>query len=196
MGLLHLGMEKGDRLGIWSPNKYEWITTQFASALAGFILVKSFRIKNCFSGKCEPNVPHRRSLLCRGKSWNKNGKKFEKKIKKISHNFQLICPPEFKRSDYYGILCDLIPELETAPAGDGRVSTDTFPKLRNLIIFDTAQQEKKRTFNGAWSFEHVLGMGNAEDRRRLDQIEASVQPDDPANIQYTSVGFFLLNKFS
>jgi long-subunit acyl-CoA synthetase (AMP-forming) len=39
LGLLHLGMEKGDRLGIWSPNKYEWITTQFASALAGFILV-------------------------------------------------------------------------------------------------------------------------------------------------------------
>jgi hypothetical protein len=29
----------------------------------------------------------------------------------------------------------LIPELEDAPPGDGRISTDTFPKLRNLIIF-------------------------------------------------------------
>jgi acyl-CoA synthetase (AMP-forming)/AMP-acid ligase II len=94
----------------------------------------------------------------------------------------LICPPEFKRSDYYGILSELIPELESAPCGDGRLSTDTFPKLRNLIIFD----EQKRGFNGAWEYEHVLDMGTAEDRRKLDQIESSIQPDDPANIQYTS----------
>jgi fatty-acyl-CoA synthase len=37
-------MEKGDRLGLWSPNKYEWILTQFASALGGFILASFWAI--------------------------------------------------------------------------------------------------------------------------------------------------------
>ncbi|CAK5116660.1 unnamed protein product [Meloidogyne enterolobii] len=144
-GLIHLGMEKGDRIGIWSPNKYEWITTQFASALAGFIL--------------------------------------------------LICPPAFKRSQYYNTLRELIPELEDAPPGDGRISTDTFPKLRNLIVFKMGNGteagvdengNEERRYNGAWDYNHVLNMGTVEDRRRLAQNEANVQPDDQANIQYTS----------
>ena len=29
-GLLALGLEKGDRIGIWSPNRWEWLVTQFA----------------------------------------------------------------------------------------------------------------------------------------------------------------------
>src|SRR6185437_2544304 len=38
-GLLSLGLEPGDRIGIWSPNNAEWVLTQFASAKAGLILV-------------------------------------------------------------------------------------------------------------------------------------------------------------
>ena len=38
-GFLHLGLVPGDRIGIWSPNRYEWVVTQFASAKAGLILV-------------------------------------------------------------------------------------------------------------------------------------------------------------
>ncbi|TIO93778.1 MAG: AMP-binding protein, partial [Mesorhizobium sp.] len=30
-GFLALGMEKGDRVGIWSPNRWEWLVTQFAT---------------------------------------------------------------------------------------------------------------------------------------------------------------------
>jgi hypothetical protein len=30
-------------------------------------------------------------------------------------------------------------------------------------------------------------MGTGEDRQKLEQVEAIIQPDDPANIQYTSV---------
>src|SRR5262245_56368019 len=37
--LLAIGIQKGDRLGIWSPNNYEWVITQFASAKIGAILV-------------------------------------------------------------------------------------------------------------------------------------------------------------
>jgi fatty-acyl-CoA synthase len=38
-GLLALGLEPGDRIGIWSPNNAEWVVTQFATAKAGLILV-------------------------------------------------------------------------------------------------------------------------------------------------------------
>jgi len=38
-GLLGLGLEVGDRIGIWSPNCYEWVLVQYATAKAGVILV-------------------------------------------------------------------------------------------------------------------------------------------------------------
>ncbi|HEY1391889.1 MAG TPA: AMP-binding protein [Methylibium sp.] len=38
-GLRVLGLKPGDRLGIWSPNRVEWLVTQFATARIGVILV-------------------------------------------------------------------------------------------------------------------------------------------------------------
>lgn len=37
--LLQLGVRKGDRVGIWSPNRYEWVVVQYATARIGAILV-------------------------------------------------------------------------------------------------------------------------------------------------------------
>ena len=34
-----LGLEPGERIGIWSPNNAEWVVTQFATAKAGLVLV-------------------------------------------------------------------------------------------------------------------------------------------------------------
>ena len=38
-GLIGLGLRKGDRVGMWSPNNAEWVYIQFAAAKAGVILV-------------------------------------------------------------------------------------------------------------------------------------------------------------
>ncbi|TMF87598.1 MAG: AMP-binding protein [Chloroflexi bacterium] len=38
-GLLARGVEKGDRVGIWAPNRYEWVIVQYATARIGAILV-------------------------------------------------------------------------------------------------------------------------------------------------------------
>jgi fatty-acyl-CoA synthase len=38
-GLLHLGFQKGERVGIWAPNCAEWAITQFATSKLGIILV-------------------------------------------------------------------------------------------------------------------------------------------------------------
>lgn len=37
--LLSYGIEKGDRVGIWAPNRYEWVLVQFATAQIGAIMV-------------------------------------------------------------------------------------------------------------------------------------------------------------
>ena len=37
--ILHLGAKPGDRVGIWSPNRYEWVLLQYATARIGVILV-------------------------------------------------------------------------------------------------------------------------------------------------------------
>src|SRR5690242_1775342 len=38
-GLMARGVKKGDRVGIWSPNRYEWVIVQYATAAMGAILV-------------------------------------------------------------------------------------------------------------------------------------------------------------
>jgi fatty-acyl-CoA synthase len=37
--LISLGIEAGDRVGIWAPNRYEWVLLQYATARIGVILV-------------------------------------------------------------------------------------------------------------------------------------------------------------
>jgi fatty-acyl-CoA synthase len=39
IGLHRLGLRRGDRVGIWSPNRAEWLVTQFATARIGLVLV-------------------------------------------------------------------------------------------------------------------------------------------------------------
>jgi fatty-acyl-CoA synthase len=39
LGLMGLNIQKGDRVGIWSPNRFEWVVVQYATAQIGAILV-------------------------------------------------------------------------------------------------------------------------------------------------------------
>jgi fatty-acyl-CoA synthase len=38
-GLLALGVERGERVGVWAPNRWEWVALQYATARVGAILV-------------------------------------------------------------------------------------------------------------------------------------------------------------
>lgn len=84
-GLHLLGLQKGDRVGIWSPNRYEWLLTQFATARIGLILV-------CI------NPAYRLTEL-------------EYALNKVACH-TLITARAFKSSDYTGMLRELAPELE------------------------------------------------------------------------------------
>ena len=89
-GLLELGLQKGDRVGIWSPNRYEWLLTQFATARIGIILVTI-------------NPAYRVSEV-------------EFALNKVGCK-ALITASHFKTSDYIGMLQELAPELSRCEPG-------------------------------------------------------------------------------
>ncbi len=83
-GFLALGLEKGDRVGIWSPNRWEWLVTQFATARIGLILVNI-------------NPAYRLTEL-------------EYALNKVGCK-ALVTAANFKTSDYLGMIETLAPEL-------------------------------------------------------------------------------------
>ena len=103
-GLLALGLEPGDRIGIWAPNCAEWVLTQFATAKAGLILVNI-------------NPAYRRAEL-------------EYALNKVACK-ALILAPALKTSDYLAILNDLAPELKSSTPG--RLAAMALPHLRTVI---------------------------------------------------------------
>lgn len=103
-GLFKLGFSKGDRVGIWSPNRYEWLLTQFATARLGIILVNINPAYRTFELEYALN-----KVGCAG----------------------LITAPRFKTSDYVDILNNLAPELSNSQPGGLRAVK--LPSLRVVI---------------------------------------------------------------
>src|SRR5215468_12307343 len=104
-GLLTLGLNHGDRIGIWSPNNSEWVLTQFATAKAGLILVNI-------------NPAYRIAEL-------------EYALNKVGCK-ALILAERFKTSDYIGMLRELAPEL--GQAQPGKLEAPRLPSLRSVIL--------------------------------------------------------------
>ena len=103
-GLLKLGLQPGERIGIWSQNCAEWVLTQFATAKAGLIMVNI-------------NPAYRRSEL-------------EYVLDKVSCS-ALILSPSFKSSDYLAIVQDVVPEIAASRAG--QLQSNRLPQLRHVI---------------------------------------------------------------
>jgi len=103
-GLLALGLGKGDRVGIWSLNRAEWVIAQFATAKAGIILVNI-------------NPAYRTTEL-------------EYALNLVGCA-ALITATAFKTSDYMAMLRELAPELPAA--APGRLHARRLPDLRTVI---------------------------------------------------------------
>ncbi|MEO0362506.1 MAG: AMP-binding protein [Pseudomonadota bacterium] len=104
-GLLRLGVEPGDRVGIWSPNRIEWLLTQFATARIGAILV-------CI------NPAYRLGEL-------------EYALNKVGCK-ALVSAVAFKTSRYVEMLRELAPELDEATPG--ALSAQRLPHLESLVV--------------------------------------------------------------
>jgi fatty-acyl-CoA synthase len=105
-GLIALGLKPGDRVGLWSPNRIEWVLTQYATAKAGLILVNL-------------NPGYRAAEL-------------EYALNKVQCR-ALITSDRFKTTDYIGILRELAPELDhSAP---GALQAARLPHLTVAVHF-------------------------------------------------------------
>jgi fatty-acyl-CoA synthase len=103
-GLLALGLEKGDRVGVWSPNNAEWTLTQFAAAKAGLILVTI-------------NPAYRVAEL-------------EYTINKVGVK-ALVCAERLKTSAYVEMVESVAPEI--AACEPGQLASERMPPLKSVI---------------------------------------------------------------
>ena len=117
-GLIRLGLQPRDRVGIWSQNNLEWVLTQFATAKAGLIMVNI-------------NPAYRRTEL-------------EYALNKVGCR-ALILSPSFKGSNYIEIINDLAPELQhCAP---GRLRSARLPQLEMVIRLGEERSAGMLNFN-------------------------------------------------
>nr|WP_228259096.1 AMP-binding protein [Marinobacter sp. JH2] len=101
---LAIGVKKGDRVGIWSPNRYEWTVTQFATAKVGAILV---------------NI---------NPSYGVHELQYALNLAGIS---VLVTADSFKASNYREMLYQLVPELKQSEPG--KLNAEDVPDLRAVI---------------------------------------------------------------
>ena len=129
--LMAHGIRRDDRVGIWSPNRYEWVLVQYATALMGAIMV---------------NI---------NPGYKLSGLRYALEQSRID---LLIASSHFRKTDYIKMLDELRPDC-------------LYPKQTVIIDRDWA------TF---------LSSASQVSDARLAEREASLQFDDPVNIQYTS----------
>lgn len=104
-GLLAIGMEPGQKLGIWANNVPDWLTFMFATAKIGVVLV----------------------------TINTNYKLNELEFLLKNSDISILCLVNgFRDSDYLSMVYELVPELKEAERG--RLVSGKFPELRNVVF--------------------------------------------------------------
>ena len=155
-GLLSLGLELGDRIGVLAPNCAEWVLLQFATARAGLILVNI-------------NPAYRLPEL-------------EFSLNQVEVK-ALVTVRQHKSSRYLDMLAELLPEL--CDAQPGSLQSSQIPSLRWVIeITDDIAEPCKLA--GIVSLREVMDRVAETDTIRLRELEDQLQFDDPINIQFTS----------
>jgi fatty-acyl-CoA synthase len=117
-GLIALGLQPGERVGMLAPNRAEWLVAQFGTACAGLVLVNI-------------NPAYRTPEL-------------EYALKKVGCR-ALVSESSFKSSDYIAMLNELAPEL--AVSEPGRLQSARLPDLRIVIRLGTERSAGMLNFD-------------------------------------------------
>jgi fatty-acyl-CoA synthase len=143
-GLLAIGLEPGDRVGIWSPNCAEWTIAQFATAKAGLVLVNI-------------NPAYRLSEL--------------EHVLRVVGCRALITGARFKASDYVAMIRELVPELGVARDGD--LHSPRLPELRHAISI-AEKHDGCMSFDSVMARGKQVGSKRLESLSRTIQIDDAV----------------------
>jgi fatty-acyl-CoA synthase len=141
-GLMALGLQKGERIGIWSPNRAEWTIAQFATSKIGAILVNI-------------NPSYRMHEL-------------EYALQQ-SGCAMLVMAPEFRTSNYTDMLYTLVPELRDGPPHQLRVAK--FPDLRAVIRLGDERVTGMYTWGDVSSIAAQIGPAALAERQSLQQFD-------------------------
>lgn len=109
-GLLSLGLQKGDRVGMWGANCLEWVLVQYATAITGMILVNI-------------NPSYRAQEL-------------QYAINKVGCK-ALFMTPNSRTKNFYETLTTIIPELLLNEKST-QIRTINLPKLETVVITEGA----------------------------------------------------------
>jgi len=157
-GLMALNIGRGDRVGIWSTNNLEWVLLQMATARIGAILVN---INPAYPAE---ELHH---ALSRARV----------------HVLFLI--PSFRTSHYVKMVCELCPEVKEADPE--KFACSRLPDLRCVVVYDPVDVENtERSEAGFLTWREILAKGEQVSDEALSARDATLDPDDPINIQFTS----------
>jgi fatty-acyl-CoA synthase len=140
--LIGLGVEKGQRIGIWAPNCAEWTIVQFATSKLGAILVNvnpSYRLT-------EVEYALRQS----GCTW-------------------LVIAPEFKTSDYTAMIHELAPEL--ARSRPGALAAARLPDLRAVVRLGDDASPGMLRWQDFLALAAPVGADELDRRRRQQEFD-------------------------
>ena len=135
-GLIALGLQPGERVGMLAPNRAEWLVAQFGTACAGLVLV------NINPAYRTPELEYALTKVgCRA----------------------LVSESSFKTSDYIAMLNELAPELAVSEPGD--LHSARLPDLRIVIRLGTERSAGMFNFDevaakaGPGDFEVLESIG-------------------------------------
>jgi fatty-acyl-CoA synthase len=140
--LLAVGVQRGDRVGIWSANTAEWMLTQYAAAKVGAILV---------------NINPAYRLRELEYALNQSG---------IS---VLVAARAFRRTDYVEMLVGLMPELSTTPAG--ALDARAVPALRHIVYLGTEGAPGGTAWTDFVQLENRVSRADLRDREAELQFD-------------------------
>jgi fatty-acyl-CoA synthase len=157
-GLLALGLERGDRLGLWSTDNLEWVVVQLATARIGVILV---------------NI---------NPAWRSAELEHALRAARVR---TLVLIPSFRSSHYADIVRSVCPEADTA--SPATFAPAAFPELRHLVIYDPDDVDGTvRPAPAFTCWSELIDAGTTVPDDATTRRAAMLDADDPINIQFTS----------
>ena len=160
-GLMALGINKGDHVGIWATNYPEWVVAQFATAKIGAVLVTV-------------NPAYRTHEL--------------EYLLQQSDVAALILIGNFRTSDYVAMLGQVVPEL--AHSIPGQLHCEKLPHLRNVIFVPPYAEAggfpARECPPGMFAWSDIQARGEEISPAALARRQRECRPDDVACIMYTS----------
>ena len=140
--LIALGVQKGERVGIWAPNCAEWAITQFATSKIGAILVNinpSYRVHEV-----------------------------QYALKQSGCTY-LIIAPQFRTSDYTAMVYELAPELQKAEPG--ALAAPHLPDLRTVIRLGTEAAPGMLTWGELLMLGDNISADQLHERQREQEFD-------------------------